>query len=314
MEDNKTTSAPSFKTTHYGKWILAGEHSVLRGSPALAFPLKGLELELKYWKGETPLHVNFSGKHGEELRLLFFGVLEKALETLGADRGKITGEVHLFSRIPIGAGLGASAALCVAVTKWLSHLGFIKEDDLYEFSRTLENMFHGESSGVDIAVSLLGTGIRFLRAGERTPLELKWQPRLYVSYTGKRGVTSECVAKVKALIAKDPDDGAMIDYDMKRAVALCEKALCGKSLFEVDFRGSKVESEEKTLKDALDLAQSCFDRWDLSGPAVKDHMKDLLMAGALSVKPTGSGDGGYVLSYWKMDPPEHLKSQLISCF
>ncbi|MGE0634500.1 MAG: mevalonate kinase [Pseudobdellovibrionaceae bacterium] len=304
--------APNFTATHYGKWILAGEHSVLRGSPALAFPLKGLELELKYWKSEKSLHVEFSGKHGEELQLLFFGVLEKALENLKIDRGLIRGEVSLFNQIPIGAGLGASAALCVAVSRWLGHLGYIPEKDHYEFSRNLENLFHGESSGVDIAVSLLGTGIRFLREGEKTPLRLNWQPQLYVSYTGKRGVTSECVAKVKALIAKDPDEGALIDYEMRRAVALCEKALCGKSLFEKEIK--KPESEERVLKEALDLAQSCFDRWNLSSPPVRDHMKDLLMAGALSVKPTGSGDGGYVLSYWKDAPPDYLRSQLISCF
>lgn len=293
---------PEFVTTHYGKWILAGEHAVLRGSPALAFPLRGKKLELRYQKASTPLHVNFSGSHGEELRMLFFGVLEKALENLRISRNEILGEVELFNEIPIGAGLGASAALCVAVSKWLEHLGCIKEADLYEFSRTLENLFHGESSGVDIAVSLLGEGIRFLRSGEKTPLKLSWQPQLYVSYTGKRGMTSECVDKVKALIIRDPDEGALIDYDMKKAVELCERAL------------KSPDKNEARLKEAMDMAQGCFDRWGLANNSVRDHMKDLLMAGAMSVKPTGSGDGGYVLSLWKDVPPENLKATLIPCF
>ena len=36
-----------FNTRTYGKWILAGEHAVLRGCPALAFPLTSRSLHLE---------------------------------------------------------------------------------------------------------------------------------------------------------------------------------------------------------------------------------------------------------------------------
>jgi mevalonate kinase len=42
-------------------------------------------------------------------------------------------------------------------------------------------------------------------------------------------------------------------------------------------------------------------------------MEMLKKAGAVAVKPTGSGGGGYVLSLWTTQPPEELLSKLIPC-
>jgi mevalonate kinase len=35
-------------------------------------------------------------------------------------------------------------------------------------------------------------------------------------------------------------------------------------------------------------------------------MEILMSAGALAVKPTGSGGGGHVISYWAKEPPSNL--------
>ncbi len=48
----------SFETRVPAKWVLTGEHSVLRGATALAFPYPALSLNLFYSKtiqGELPL-------------------------------------------------------------------------------------------------------------------------------------------------------------------------------------------------------------------------------------------------------------------
>lgn len=290
----------NFQTKVPGKWILAGEHSVLRGSPALVFPLLSRTLELAYSADVGPLKLKLDGEHGEEFELLFWGVLEKACSMTKISRSEISGQLVIKSTIPVGAGLGASAALCVAIAQWFHWMSLISEVEQYEFARNLENLFHGESSGVDIAVALKGQGIRFLRNGDRTAIDLNWKPSWYVSYSGKRGVTIECVQKVKNLLQANLSLGQEIDEQMKLSVRMAEEALS--------------ESDEKIgfskLQESMQVAKSCFDKWGLTPD---EHVAWLHEQGAAAVKPTGSGGGGYVLSLWNKPPSAETLKRLIPC-
>lgn len=288
-----------FRTRTYGKWILAGEHAVLRGSPALAFPLTSRALQLEYFPQAHGLDVEFMGPNGAELKLLFYGVIENAMSRLRVDE-PLHGRFVLDSSLPVGAGLGASAALCGAVARWCEAQGWIVGADVYEFARELENLFHGESSGVDLAVSLSAQGIRFVRGGERAPVAVSWWPRLYLSYSGQRGMTAECVSKVKRLFDTNPQLAAAVDGQMREAVKQAELALA-----------SNEREGLEVLKRALDLGRDCFEKWELCGGDVATHMRLLREAGAYAVKPTGSGGGGYILSLWRDEPPVSIAGQLI---
>jgi mevalonate kinase len=294
----------TFTVSVPGKWILAGEHAVLRGVPALVFPLRSRTLELRYSSSNNKdLILNLQGDHGRELQVLVWGVLDRACELKKIQRSELHGELWLTSSIPVGAGMGASAALCVAVARWLNFLELVEENELFEFARTLENLFHGESSGVDIAVSLSAQGLYYERNGARRVLEPAWHPRWYISYCGQRGITFECVNKVKAMIAENPEMGAVLDERMRRAVEICEEALTR----------SVPEQGIEELKLGMELAAGVFQDWGLSEGPPGEHMKMLKAHGALAVKPTGSGGGGYILSLWKTPPKEDLLRKLIPC-
>ncbi|MCJ8277460.1 MAG: hypothetical protein MJK18_11515, partial [Bdellovibrionales bacterium] len=142
---------PSYKT--HGKWILAGEHSVLRGCSALVFPVSTRFLEFEHIEGDQDLTVSIEAG-GSDLEMAFWGVLEKALQQVGQSRSQLKGSLLMKSSIPVGAGMGASATLCVSLARWFTDLGFIKQDEQYDFSKSLEDLFHGQSSGVDVAVAL----------------------------------------------------------------------------------------------------------------------------------------------------------------
>lgn len=291
-----------FQCKSFGKWILAGEHAVLRGVPALVFPIQSRCLELSYSRGPQSLDLQLVGDHGKELQDLVWSVLDRACLLKGITRAQLTGSLLLRSSLPVGAGMGASAALCVALTRWLGFLNYLSENEYYDFARNLENLFHGESSGVDIAVALSGEGLRFVRDGGSEAVKLHWQPLWYISYSGKRGVTLDAVTKVKEFIAKNPEEGLQIDKKMAHAVSLAEQAL-----------QSSPDAGFEILKKSILIAGECFDSWNLNEGAPTQHMEWLREQGAVAVKPTGSGGGGYVLSLWKQRPSTEVRAQLIEC-
>lgn len=305
----------SFQRKVHGKWILAGEHAVLRGVTALVFPIQEAYLEISYQQTKEPLSLQLSGRYGTELDLLFWGVLEKSFQILGLQKDEmhLKGVVRIRSEIPIGAGLGASGALCVAMSSWLSSLGYMKDSELYFFAKKLEDIFHGESSGVDVAVALSGQGLKFSRQQENQKTEIQplWRPQLMVSFSGKRGVTKDCVQKVKDFIAKDTQLGLALDQQMRQASELGERSLLQPGL--------DLKTREQLLIQAMDMGNDCFEQWGLNSEAPKKHMQWLRQLGALSVKPTGSGDGGFILSYWGETGLQKLtdqgvRSEFLSCF
>ncbi len=289
-----------FSTSVHGKWILLGEHTVLRGGSALAFPVFGKRLQLSEIEGDG--HV-VSGPHGEEYRVLLPGVWSRALTLLNLSAHEESElqrvRFHLDADLPIGAGLGASAALAVAVGRYFVARGSLQESVLFGFCREIENLFHGESSGVDVAVALRGEGLEFQRGMDLSSVPSfvpSWEPYWYISFSGARGITSDCVSKVKALLARDPQLGASLDAEMKLAVDEARAAL----LQPGNLTG---------LAAAIERGARVFEAWGLSGGELGEHLTRLREAGALAVKPTGSGGGGFALSLWEREPPPSLMSR-----
>ena len=280
-----------------GKWILLGEHSVIRERPALVFPLTSRSLELRFTpqSGITPIP---SGPWKAP-----FEIAQTRLATFLREQGRELcfpeGRIEIESNLPMAAGLGSSAALAVAVARLAMHFGLLEENFLFAASLAIEDGFHGKSSGMDIAAVIAASPLLFQRGREPQKLGLAWQPKIFLCDSGERSSTSSSVARVENLRLVDEKKFLSLDENMAAAVEMARAAL------------AKKENESfARLAHAIEMGAHSFREWDLISEKIDDKINFLRAEGAHAVKPTGSGGGGFILSLWKDDPPARLLENL----
>lgn len=196
----------------HAKLLLSGEHSVLRGAPAVGLPLP-LRLRLAFnphlpsaeQGGSTRDHTDLPDRHrhlrtkptkesadrAPTAKQLFSPTARQLLADYPRFIDEVTrsvreatrsngGSIDIESEIPLGAGLGSSAALCVACAELLQLLrndggherafgGRGDESELQTVWRKAHHMerhFHGRSSGVDTGIIANTTPVIFWHTPE----------------------------------------------------------------------------------------------------------------------------------------------------
>jgi len=272
--------------TVHSKCILSGEHTVLIGGDAIVVPLHAFKMSFEMNEA-ADVAVYFNGACVEESK--FNLLMHKIFKDYFPVR------LNIASNIPQGAGLGSSAAFCVGIARLLEKRGIVKEGDVFEWARHCEDLFHGKSSGVDIAGVMADGPILFNMKNGSNPISPVWQPHLYLSSSGQSSMTHLSVSKVEAYRNAHPN--VDMDVEMQVASTMISNALISKNQ----------ENRFNLLKQGLEKANECFKRWGLISEFLQKHQETLLSHGAITSKPTGSGEGGYVLSLWNSPPPNHLK-------
>lgn len=213
-----------------GKLILSGEHAAVYGKPALAmavnryvtamatpqllpfisFDLSDLEYERRFTL--SALH-HLKNRIKNKYQRFVQGdfkirdVLQKPVElaqfafslffetlNLSLTQGM---KIRVQSDIPIGCGMGSSAATILSIVHAIAHHLRIDlpADTLLHLGQEAENMQHGYSSGLDLRVSLYG-GCLFLKDGQIHKRSVPTIP-MYLINTGAPDTgTGECVAAV----------------------------------------------------------------------------------------------------------------------
>ena len=257
------------------KWILVGEHAVVRGGLAIAMPHPTFAMTATYDPSQAGLSNDLSAPARE--------AVTKILSALGANPH---GSIAIKSDIPLGSGLGSSAALCVAITRLMAPELGIAPSEEFEVARRCEDQFHGKSSGLDIAAVSLGVPIAFQR-GQARPLTL---PQVGVGAfaqgfefrfhdTGLRASTRLTVEQVIALHRPD------LDLRMSNAAARAVEVL--------EHLGSA-----DALAEIFDETHRIYEAWGLVPDQVQEQRRAILAQGARAVRLTGSGLGGFLVSLW----------------
>lgn len=170
----------------FGKVILSGEHAVVYGELALAAQINlGVNVRV------------IEGKHEID------PIICRAIEVAGGDRNL---GVEIESQIPIGSGLGSSAAVAAAIIKAVREnlRNPIDDDELFGLTMECEQIAHGNPSGIDPAVVVYGGLIAFTKGNPIEKLTIKSPLKLLLIDTGKpEESTKEMVELVASKRGKD---------------------------------------------------------------------------------------------------------------
>ena len=269
------------QVSSYSKWVLSGEHSVVRGGKAIAFPLKNYKCSVNFEK-----NVILNVKHSNNLEKIFINLIKNAAEFTGIDPKVLHGSFEISSNIPMNAGLGSSAAICSNIAKLFKILRLC--DDEFSLAKNLENAFHKKSSGLDTSVAITSNAIVFQNGNIIKHPQISFWPNMILTYSGKKLSTSASSQIVKNLFSKDRALAEKLDEMMQESVNLCEYALENGDFY--------------SLKSGIQLGNEAFEKWGLINEQLEQHIKMLKSNGAIAAKPVGSGLGGYVVSLWDSKP------------
>ena len=281
---------------YHAKLLLFGEHTVLRGSMALAAPYP-------YFGGRWVQAASEPSDGVERHDLLPFcdyleklqasGVLKCPLQ-LDQFRADLGEGLYFASDIPVGYGLGSSGALCAAVYDRYCPLKITAGDsdrlaELKGILAQLESFFHGSSSGTDPLIIYLDHPV-LIRAGghiERVNIPAltgasRW--RFFLLDTGIRRETGPLVRHFLEKTATSP--------------------------FSTTFPGGLLQPNNEAIANLLEghweaLARevkriSAFQIEELpemTPEAFHQVWKEGLDADTYYLKLCGAGGGGFLLGY-----------------
>ena len=264
-----------------GKVLLLGEHAVVYGHPALAAALqRGVRIEVAE-SPEASIAVRSPAGISPPPELLA-AALEMA-DTMGAPA---LFRATIETELPLGAGLGSSAAVGVALARALSQLAGrpCPDERAAELALGFERHFHGAPSGVDPAICANG-GVILFRRGEPPRFDrvrVRVPIFLCVALTGIARGTRSTVLPLSERRAARPDL-----YDPMLA-SLGELARDGAASLE---RGDLAD-----LGARFDEAQKILAVLGVSCPELDDLVRSLRKASALGAKLTGAGGGGAAIA------------------
>jgi mevalonate kinase len=276
-----------------GKIILLGEHSVVYGFPALAAALdRGvrvgavptpaggtLRVDLPAW------NVKLTAADDHQLALALAAIAD-ALE-LGRPPVTLVGE----AQIPPGAGLGASAAFAVAISRALldyrarktapkgTEIPSPSAADVIAAANASEAIVHGRASGVDVALATHGGVGVFRKASGLRPVQIP-ALRVLVGPSGAPRSTAAMVERVAQATSASDDDTRL--RELGSLTDLGTSALLAK-----DLGG---------LGRSMDRAHELLGELGVATPLLDALCAAARKVGAYGAKLTGAGGGGAVIA------------------
>ncbi len=304
-----------------GKAILFGEHAVVYGKPAIAVAVDkraivtiqdGTDDNISIEIPELDIYgiINsqtgiitqkglISQKNTDNLdkspvpyEAGILDYIQKALfkDALNSSTGLNSAEgnglnVKINLEIPIGAGLGSSAAITVATLAAASRYHKIpcSHEQLAEIAHQIELEVQGSASPLDTTVSTQGGFIYFTHQQGAVKIKPALEMPLVVGYTAKPGNTGLLIKKVRKLCQNHPD---IINTLLDTMGNLTNQA-----------RDAITRGDEEGLAELMNINQGLLDSLGVNTLELSNLIYQARLAGATGSKITGAGGGGSIIAY-----------------
>lgn len=297
-----------------GKAILIGEHSVVYGYKAIAMALPDVRLQMtllspeqskSVTSWENAWHTIVKEKVFEpdqKIKLLLIKAFEKALSLC-----KISDHIHQFipqkvlvkSDIPLGGGMGGSAAMSTCFLKIATQIALQKNklrhdltlEQQIQHANKIDCLFHsGKASGLDVTTVASNGIIEFTKSNKHKNIKNGKKFWLALIDSQERGETALMVKSVAEKLVSSPEK---TKQSLEKLGDLAEKSV------------SEISSGNLyALAKSLNLAQIQLQQLGVSTPKIEEIILKLKNAGALAAKLTGAGGGGLVLGLFENYPKQ----------
>jgi mevalonate kinase len=289
-----------------GKVTLFGEHAVIYGEPAIAIAIdrrvkvraekrddgavrvEARDLVLAGFKALFMPNgsVALEGESGKVLSALSY--VKKAVEVVRERFGVHVGaHMTITSEMPVGAGLGTSAAVAVSVVKAYSLLAGLdlSKDECAELGYQVELSVQGRASRMDTTTSAIGGALYIDPRREKVYETLKGVEGLrglVVGYVNREASTGEMVERVKRLRDAYPE---VLNQVIRAVGEVSKKA-----------RKAMESGDVEELGRLMNINHGLLEAMGVSTSRLSQMVYAARAAGALGSKITGAGGGGCIVA------------------
>jgi len=289
-----------------GKVILFGEHWVVHGGWALAAAI-GLRAHACALEDLKAVSITVCSEelglcedllHCNKMCGLAWG-----LKKLSAFcKPKYNVKVHIFSEIPVGAGLGSSAAVATAVLASLACIFScnIGKSELWQAAFESERYVHGNPSGVDNSVAMYGGFILYNRREGVKRLEIRIPDdiKLIVIDSGISRSTRVAVE--------------MFTSNLKRLGRLSRAILELADSITFEAIDCLKASDFECVGRLMYLSHGLLNGMGVSLPMLDELVTLVKRYGGLGAKLTGAGLGGVVIALAEAGKAERIAETITS--
>ena len=278
---------------YYGKLLLFGEYTIIKGSQALAMPLRQYSGGWQFAADDEPVLYNLEEYVQYLMRLKDKGELLTDMDLRRFER-EVNRGLYFESDIPVGYGAGSSGALCAAVYSRYALNPFSRSDEahyvrLKQQLAQLEGYFHGASSGTDPLICYLDHAVLLLPDGqarlaappERSPKDSGFFFLLDTGISRKTGPLVEAFL----LQCGRPD---FVDVIQKELIPATENAI----------RLYMAAQREALFSEARRISDCQYRHFpEMIPSSFRPLWEEGLNSESFYLKLCGAGGGGFLLGY-----------------